>query len=75
VVSIGDTAVVPLGATLPIPGSMTQVSALVELQVRVEDSPIRIVSGLAEISTVGKANILMVTVSGALFTVPSFTIS
>jgi len=75
VVSVGETGVVPLRATAPIPGSIAQVSALVEVQVSVEDSPVRIVSGFAEIFTAGKETILTVAVSGALFSVLSFTMS
>ena len=39
VVSAGDTWVDPLTSTMPISGSIMQVSALVEVQVSVEDSP------------------------------------
>jgi len=52
-VSVGETAVEPLRATLPIPGSMTQVSEFVEVQVRVDDSPERMVSGSALIVRIG----------------------
>ena len=37
VVSVGETIVDPLRATLPIPGSITQVSAFVEVHDKVED--------------------------------------
>jgi len=72
---VGVTLADPLSATLPKPGSIAQVSALVEVQVRVADLPVKIVNGFAEISTVGKATILMIIVPGALFSVLSFTIS
>ena len=53
VVSVGETAMDPLTSTLPTPGSITQVSACVELQNRVDDSPNKIVSGSAERLTLG----------------------
>ena len=40
VVSVGDTVMDPFISTLPIPGSMTQESALVDVHVSVVDSPI-----------------------------------
>jgi hypothetical protein len=45
VVSIGETVVVRLSATLPIPGSISQESALVEVHVKVDDSPARMGCG------------------------------
>ena len=52
-VSIGDTVVDPLGATLPMPGSITQESALVVVHVNVDVWPGSRISGLALISIVG----------------------
>ena len=54
VASVGDTWTDPLAPTDPMSGSITQASALVEFQVRVDDSPDWIFSGLALMLTVGK---------------------
>ena len=53
VVSEGDTERKPLTSTLPIPESMTQESECVEFHERVHDWPSKMVSGSADISTVG----------------------
>lgn len=53
VVSVGDTVIEPFASTLPIPGSIVQVSAFDELHVRVDDSPYKRVSGSALRVTVG----------------------
>ena len=51
VLSSGDTILDPFGATLPMFGSMEQLSAWVEVQVRTLDSPALINGGLAEMFT------------------------
>ena len=64
VVSVGDIDIEPLAPTEPMPGSITQLSAWVELQVRVEDSPKKIASGSALMLTEGKGMLTdMVTLS------------
>jgi hypothetical protein len=52
-VTVGDTWIEPLGLTEPMPWSIMQDVALVEDQVRVEDAPVTMVAGLAEMLTVG----------------------
>jgi len=65
----GETAVEPLRTIGPMPESITQVSALVEVQVKVLDPPGRMTSGTALILTVG-AGWITVTVTFAVV-VPS----
>jgi len=71
VVIVGFTGWLPLRATEPIPLSMLTLSAPVELQERVDDSPEAMFVGLAEILTMGKLFTVMVTLSVAVPAGPS----
>jgi hypothetical protein len=53
VVTVGDTLIDPLGPTAPMPGSISQEVAFVELHIRVADCPYRMLTGSAVIDTVG----------------------
>jgi hypothetical protein len=63
VVNVGVTPVEPLSVTAPIPWSMLQLSALTEVQVSVAVPPSVMVSGTAEISTLGSCPTVIVTLS------------
>ena len=52
-VTAGDTLMLPLAATVPMPWLMLTVVASDELHVRVEVPPLKIVIGLADMLTVG----------------------
>jgi copper(I)-binding protein len=69
VVCVGDTEREPLTATAPMPLFMVADSALVELQVSVEDPSGWILAGLADRLTVG-AGVVTVTVAVAVAVVP-----
>ena len=53
VVTVGDTLIDPLEPTVPTSGWISHASASVEVQVRVADPPYGILTGSAEIDTVG----------------------
>jgi hypothetical protein len=53
VVTVGETLMEPLAPTAPMPGSISQEVAFVELHVRIDDRPYRMLPGAAEIDTVG----------------------
>lgn len=53
VVTVGDTLMEPLAPTAPMPGSISQEVAFVELHIRVADCPYRMLTGSAVIDTVG----------------------
>jgi hypothetical protein len=51
--SEGVTAVEPSALTVPTPGAMESCVAFVEVQLRVDDSPLLMEDGLAESVTLG----------------------
>jgi hypothetical protein len=55
VVAVGDTLSEPLSGTLPMPWLMEAEVAPLDVQVRVEELPTKMVAGEAEIVTVGLA--------------------
>jgi hypothetical protein len=63
VVCAGEMLTDPLGAAMPIPGSILAVVALVEFQLSVVDSPAWMLVGLAVRVTVGSWILATVTVT------------
>lgn len=62
VVRLGDTMIDPFAGTAPIPGLMEAVSALVDCQDKVADSPRRMLLGSAESDTVGRGGMTVIVI-------------
>ncbi len=66
----GDTPVEPLTSTLPIPLSMVQVSALLLVQLKVEEASLTMLTGSALKVSVGTGGSLTSIVTSALAVPP-----